>query len=173
MDAECITRDYKRECTDDIKKTVIAFANTNGGEIWIGIDDNNTVVGIYHLYRQKCHFWKSKSSSEQSSKYSWLDRNGRILFESWSAFIGSIYHIRAEISGLIKSRCQTRIMSGRQKPVFHKRKQYVCWTPWLAVAQSCLPVPLKWKKDPPLSDESLFQFWRRRRESNPRAGCPA
>lgn len=46
MDAEGITREYKREYTDDIKKTVIAFANTNGGEIWIGVADDNTIVGI-------------------------------------------------------------------------------------------------------------------------------
>ena len=46
METEGITKEYKREYTDDIKKTVIAFANTNGGEIWIGVADDNSAVGI-------------------------------------------------------------------------------------------------------------------------------
>lgn len=31
---------------DDFKKEVIAFANTNGGEIYVGVDDNGVVVGV-------------------------------------------------------------------------------------------------------------------------------
>ena len=46
METVGISKEYKREYTDDIKKTVIAFANTNGGEIWIGVADDNSVVGI-------------------------------------------------------------------------------------------------------------------------------
>ena len=34
------------EYTEDIKKTVIAFANTEGGEILIGVDDDGAVVGV-------------------------------------------------------------------------------------------------------------------------------
>src|SRR5659263_229753 len=48
MNTEGITKEFKREYTDDIKKTVIAFANTNGGEIWIGVTDDSTVVGVTH-----------------------------------------------------------------------------------------------------------------------------
>src|SRR5665647_3486998 len=48
MNTEGITKEFKREYTDDIKKTVIAFANTNGGEIWIGVSDDSTVVGVTH-----------------------------------------------------------------------------------------------------------------------------
>ena len=48
MNTEGITKEFKREYTDDIKKTVIAFANTNGGEIWIGVADDSTVVGVTH-----------------------------------------------------------------------------------------------------------------------------
>lgn len=40
------TTEFKREYTNDIKKTVIAFANTNGGIIHIGIDDDGTAVGV-------------------------------------------------------------------------------------------------------------------------------
>ena len=46
MNTEGITKEFKREYTDDIKKTVIAFGNTNGGEIWIGIADDGTFVGV-------------------------------------------------------------------------------------------------------------------------------
>ena len=46
MNNESMTLDYKREYTDDIKKTIIAFANTNGGDILIGVDDDGAVVGI-------------------------------------------------------------------------------------------------------------------------------
>lgn len=38
--------EFKREYTDDIKKTVIAFANSDGGTIYIGIKDDGTVVGV-------------------------------------------------------------------------------------------------------------------------------
>jgi len=48
MNTEGITKEFKREYTEDIKKTVIAFANTNGGEIWIGVADDGTVVGVAH-----------------------------------------------------------------------------------------------------------------------------
>ncbi|MCA6071229.1 MAG: ATP-binding protein [Endomicrobium sp.] len=39
-----------KECTDKISKTVYetvcAFLNTKGGEIFIGVKDNGTVVGV-------------------------------------------------------------------------------------------------------------------------------
>ncbi|MBQ4518772.1 MAG: putative DNA binding domain-containing protein [Clostridia bacterium] len=38
--------EFKREYTDNILKTVIAFANTAGGKILIGVDDNGTPIGI-------------------------------------------------------------------------------------------------------------------------------
>ena len=38
--------ELKREYTADIRKEIIAFANTNGGTIYIGIDDNGDIVGI-------------------------------------------------------------------------------------------------------------------------------
>lgn len=41
--------EYKREYTDDIKKTVIAFANTIGGQIIIGVSDNLSVCGIENV----------------------------------------------------------------------------------------------------------------------------
>lgn len=38
--------EYKREYTDDIIKTVIAFANTSGGTLYVGIADNGEVYGL-------------------------------------------------------------------------------------------------------------------------------
>ena len=46
MKSEGPTMELKREYTDDLKKTVIAFANTEGGEILIGVDDDGAVVGV-------------------------------------------------------------------------------------------------------------------------------
>lgn len=43
---ENLTNEFKETYTDEIKKTVIAFANTAGGCIYIGIADDGSVVGI-------------------------------------------------------------------------------------------------------------------------------
>lgn len=40
------THEFKREYTDTLKKTVLAFANTDGGEILIGIGDDGAVLGV-------------------------------------------------------------------------------------------------------------------------------
>ena len=38
--------EFKREYTDSIRKAVVAFANTDGGCIYVGIEDDGTVVGV-------------------------------------------------------------------------------------------------------------------------------
>lgn len=38
--------EYKREVTDGLKKEVLAFVNTNGGAIYIGVEDDGTVLGV-------------------------------------------------------------------------------------------------------------------------------
>ncbi len=38
--------EFKSKVTDDIYKEVIAFANTDGGVIYIGFDDKGNAVGI-------------------------------------------------------------------------------------------------------------------------------
>ncbi len=40
-------RDLKEICYD-IAKTLVAFANADGGELFVGIEDNNTISGIPH-----------------------------------------------------------------------------------------------------------------------------
>ena len=46
MPKENETTEYKSIITDEIKKSVIAFANSNGGTLYIGIDYDRSVVGF-------------------------------------------------------------------------------------------------------------------------------
>jgi ATP-dependent DNA helicase RecG len=43
---ESLTTEFKREYTDDLKKNIVAFANTAGGKLYIGINDDGTVLGV-------------------------------------------------------------------------------------------------------------------------------
>ena len=43
---ENIDREFKELYVSDIKKTVVAFANTEGGILYIGINDAGEVVGL-------------------------------------------------------------------------------------------------------------------------------
>lgn len=43
---ESPTLEFKRELTDAIKREIIAFANTQGDELYIGIDDDGTIIGL-------------------------------------------------------------------------------------------------------------------------------
>ncbi|MEG0826493.1 MAG: ATP-binding protein [Bacilli bacterium] len=38
--------ELKIELTKDIKKEIVAFANTNGGKIYVGISDDGKVIGL-------------------------------------------------------------------------------------------------------------------------------
>ncbi|MBQ7958698.1 MAG: ATP-binding protein, partial [Oscillospiraceae bacterium] len=38
--------EFKSQFTDELYKEVIAFANTDGGVIYIGIDNNGNAIGI-------------------------------------------------------------------------------------------------------------------------------
>jgi len=44
--SETATVEFKREFTTNINKAVVAFANTSGGTIYIGIDDDGCVIGV-------------------------------------------------------------------------------------------------------------------------------
>ena len=46
MGVESKTLEYKREYTEDIKKTVIAFGNSKGGTIYIGVEDDGSIRGL-------------------------------------------------------------------------------------------------------------------------------
>lgn len=43
---ENLTTELKREYTDDIKYAVVAFANTDGGRIYVGLSDDGSVYGV-------------------------------------------------------------------------------------------------------------------------------
>lgn len=43
---ESRTVELKSIVTDDIKKEMIAFANCEGGKLYIGVQDDGTVIGL-------------------------------------------------------------------------------------------------------------------------------
>ena len=49
MQYESESIEYKSRMIDDIYKEVIAFANTDGGEIYLGIDDKGNSIGIENV----------------------------------------------------------------------------------------------------------------------------
>ncbi|MDR2588375.1 MAG: ATP-binding protein, partial [Spirochaetales bacterium] len=44
---ERLTVEFKREYTEEIKKTIAAFANTQGGTLYIGIEDDGSLSGVH------------------------------------------------------------------------------------------------------------------------------
>ncbi len=48
------TQDFKHEITSVLKiaKTLVAFANTKGGRLWIGVKDNGKIIGCEPLEEQ-------------------------------------------------------------------------------------------------------------------------
>jgi ATP-dependent DNA helicase RecG len=44
--AEGLTVEYKQEYTEEFKKAIVAFANTDGGTLYVGIADDGAVVGV-------------------------------------------------------------------------------------------------------------------------------
>ena len=46
MRLENIDIEFKCEFTENVKKTVVAFANSNGGTIYMGLNDDGTVCGV-------------------------------------------------------------------------------------------------------------------------------
>ena len=47
--SENSTAEFKQEYTPNINKSVIAFANTNGGTIWVGIANDGNVTGVANV----------------------------------------------------------------------------------------------------------------------------
>lgn len=46
MIAENKTTEFKSEYVEDIKNTIIAFANCDGGTLYIGVNDDGTACGV-------------------------------------------------------------------------------------------------------------------------------
>ncbi len=38
--------EFKLKWTDECLKTICAFANSSGGKLYIGVDDNGKVIGV-------------------------------------------------------------------------------------------------------------------------------
>ncbi len=49
MNFESENIEYKSILVDDICKSVIAFANTSGGIIYVGYDDNGNAIGLDNI----------------------------------------------------------------------------------------------------------------------------
>lgn len=46
MTFEGIAVEYKEKLTPEVKKTIVAFANTTGGTLYVGVSDDGTPVGV-------------------------------------------------------------------------------------------------------------------------------
>jgi len=44
-----LTTEFKREYTEEIKKAIVAFANTAGGTLYVGINDDKSIAGVKNL----------------------------------------------------------------------------------------------------------------------------
>lgn len=49
MNFETESVEFKAQFTDEIYKEVIAFANTDGGTLYVGIDDNGNAIGLTNI----------------------------------------------------------------------------------------------------------------------------
>ncbi len=49
MNYESENTEFKSQFTDEIYKEVVAFANTGGGDIYVGVDDNGNAVGLANI----------------------------------------------------------------------------------------------------------------------------
>lgn len=48
---ESPTVEFKRELTEAVKWEIIAFANTQGGELYIGIEDDGAIIGLENAHK--------------------------------------------------------------------------------------------------------------------------
>lgn len=85
MRFESENAEYKSAAADSIYKSVIAFANTNGGVIYVGYDDNGNAVGIDdvdNVYTRITNTIRDSISPDITmfTKYTMQD-NGTILIE--------------------------------------------------------------------------------------------
>jgi ATP-dependent DNA helicase RecG len=47
--------EFKLSFNDEVIETVVAFSNTSGGSVFIGIDDNGKFVGVTVGQETMCH----------------------------------------------------------------------------------------------------------------------
>src|SRR6218665_30116 len=77
-----IPRDPKEVCYD-IAKTLVAFANADGGELFVGIEDDNTVTGLPYLEEKISVILKAPENNVMTEtplplkRVSLIDYNGK------------------------------------------------------------------------------------------------
>lgn len=92
----------KAKLTDDIKKDIIAFANSNNGMIYIGIDDNGNVVGLENAEKD-------------------LEELRTMIIEGISSDLGFDVHIE-NIDG--KDIIKLNVLEASDKPIYLKDEGY-------------------------------------------------
>lgn len=60
---ESETVEFELKMTDDLKKEVVAFANTRGGTIYIGVEDEGNITGIQGSSKRICTCFKDTGGS--------------------------------------------------------------------------------------------------------------
>ncbi|MHB1483509.1 MAG: ATP-binding protein [Saccharofermentanales bacterium] len=110
--------EYKCEFTNDIKNTVIAFANTQGGIIKIGIEDNGEICGVVNkelTFNYAIDEFKERDIPFNESKYITLG-----IMRGDKTF--------SNLGLLISDQCQHTIkiavFDGVEKRVFIDRKEF-------------------------------------------------
>lgn len=79
---ESETLEFKREYSETIRNTVIAFANCNGGTILVGVDDDGVVVGLDDVDKTALRITNMIRNSIRPditlfTRFEPVDRNGR------------------------------------------------------------------------------------------------
>ena len=59
---ESQTVEFKQIWKDEYLKTICAFANSEGGSLYIGLDDNAVVLGIEDIENLKTHTFELDNS---------------------------------------------------------------------------------------------------------------
>lgn len=102
---ECHDVEWKESWKDEYLKTVSAFANTEGGTLTIGVDDNGNVVGVENpekLMKQLPDKIHNKlgitptvrlHSNEGYTQYQFQSSNRHLLF-FWMESIMSVREVR-------------------------------------------------------------------------------
>lgn len=117
---ESETLDFKQGISSTVKiaKTIIAFANTRGGKIVIGISDNKKIVGIDEAEET---FMIEKAISE------YCFPPVQILFEVYEMSYFDDEEFEKEryilIVDIKKSKVRHMLKNGEGKPVFYKREK--------------------------------------------------
>lgn len=53
--------EFRRSFGEETFRTLCAFANTHGGEVWLGVDDDGSIVGV-SLGRESARDWANQIS---------------------------------------------------------------------------------------------------------------